>query len=194
MKYSKDEYVALRNSIVNLEAVKRNIWISMYTIYIAIFVLAFEWSKYLYFVTFVVLIPFQSVLNQYNFYISKASTYIRIFHENSDSDINWEGLHMFTPFVDFENNVTKGGILGFIKNMNAAQLSVLSTICFTTTTLQNNYQNGNYSLSPLDTFSIIAMVALVFITVILNKNYIDETHRLEYVINQYKDFLEKRNK
>ncbi len=67
-----------------MEEMQRNVWIYMYVLFCTLFVLGLEWSRYLFLVSYIVLIPFQCVINDYQWSISKMSTYIRIFFEKKD--------------------------------------------------------------------------------------------------------------
>lgn len=79
MKESKHEYESLRNEIIALEEIQRNVWLYMYVTFCSLFVLGLQWSHYLFLVTYVVIIPFQCVYNDYWWSISKIATYIRVF-------------------------------------------------------------------------------------------------------------------
>ena len=93
IKTSSEEYAALRNEIVSTMEQQRNTWITMYTIYAAIFVIAIEYSYKLLLITYVILIPFQFIINSQKWSVQKISTYIRCFFEQESEEFHWEGLH-----------------------------------------------------------------------------------------------------
>ena len=80
------EYESIRNEIISMEEQQRNVWIHMYVLFITLFVLGIELSYHLFLVTYVVLIPFQVVINRYKWSISKMSTYIRLFYEKDEKN------------------------------------------------------------------------------------------------------------
>lgn len=86
------EYESLRNEIISLEEQQRNVWIYMYVIFSTLFVLGLEWSPYLFLVNYIILIPFQCVINSCLRSVQRISTYIRVFFEYCNSGFNWESL------------------------------------------------------------------------------------------------------
>lgn len=84
MKKNMSEYESIRCEFISMEEQQRNVWIYMYVLFAALFVLGLEFNHYLFLVTYIILIPFQIVINRYNWSISKMSTYIRIFYEEGE--------------------------------------------------------------------------------------------------------------
>lgn len=93
MKERIEVYESLRSEIITMEELQRNVWIYMYVLFCTLFVLGLQWSNNLFLVTYIILIPFQCVINEYKWSIAKMSTYIRIFFENENKKISWESLH-----------------------------------------------------------------------------------------------------
>lgn len=89
-----NEYAALRNEIITMEELERNVWIHMYILFVTFFALGIELSYNLLLLTYIILIPFQIVINRYQWFIAKVSTYIRIFYEQDDDNLNWESMHI----------------------------------------------------------------------------------------------------
>ena len=89
MRERIEVYESIRNEIVTMEGLQRNVWIYMYVLFCTLFVLGLQWSHYLFLVSYIILIPFQYVINDYRWSISKMSTYIRIFFEKDNKDISW---------------------------------------------------------------------------------------------------------
>ncbi len=90
MMNNMNEYESLRNEIISFEEQERNVWIYMYVIFCTLFVLGIELSYYLFLVIYIILIPFQVVINRYGWSVAKISTYIRIFYEKEQKDLKWE--------------------------------------------------------------------------------------------------------
>lgn len=51
----------------------------MYVLFCTMFVLGMQWANYLFLVSYIILIPFQCVINGYKWSITKMSIYIRVF-------------------------------------------------------------------------------------------------------------------
>ena len=64
-----NEYAALRNEIITMEELERNVWIYMYVLYVTLFALGIEFSYDLLLLTYIILIPFQTVINRYQWHI-----------------------------------------------------------------------------------------------------------------------------
>lgn len=79
MKERIEVYETIRNELIVIEELQRNVWIYMYVLFCTLFVLGLEWSHFLFLVSYIVLIPFQCVINDYQWSISKMSIYIRVF-------------------------------------------------------------------------------------------------------------------
>lgn len=100
-------YNTLRHEIISILELQRNVWIYMYVLFGTLFVLGLEWSNYLFLVSYIILIPFQCIINDYEWSISKISTYIRIFFEKEDNEISWESLHTSFVYKDYYTNKSK---------------------------------------------------------------------------------------
>lgn len=124
-KYSLEEYSALRNEIVSTMEQSRNIWITMITLYVTLFVVAMQThSLELLLLTYIILIPFQNIINAQQWSVQKISTYIRCFFENENTGIHWETLHVFPPYLDYRKkygdekitNTISSLLLGFLSS------------------------------------------------------------------------------
>lgn len=76
-------YEMVRNTIISCEERVRNETIYMYVIYFAMLSFAFE-NNWLFLVTFIVLISFQSMMYADRLSIEKASAYIQVFLKRAD--------------------------------------------------------------------------------------------------------------
>lgn len=194
MKVSKEEYESLRNEIITLEEVQRNVWLYMYVIFCSLFVLGLQWSYYLFLVGYVVIIPFQCVYNDYWWSISKISTYIRIFYEEENKNMNWESFHVHSVFRKYYNKKRKK-IVDQIRFSGSIYLGILSTGFFCGYTLKNAYYNGIFNLEILDVLLIILSVLLLFVIIIINKTYSNKVYsELEDVTRKYKKYVDETSK
>lgn len=183
------EYESLRNEIISLEEQKRNVWIYMYVIFVTTFVLGLQLSYYLFLVEYIILIPFQVVLNRYNWCVSKISTYIRIFYEGGEKNLRWESLHVFEDFKEYDKKNNRN-FFGIIRYTGAIQLGFLTTIFFIIYLLKNNYIEQQFCLNDIDILFLLVSIYLFFLILILNKEYYkDYNGELEKVMSKYKDSL-----
>lgn len=186
---SMDEYNSLRNEIISFEEQQRNVWIYMYVLFATLFILGIELSYNLFLVTYIILIPFQIVINRYKWSISKLSTYIRLFYENNDKNLNWESMHAFAEYTEYYKGLSNN-ISGIIRDTGVTQLGFLATSFYIGYLLCIRFSEDTFNLNSFDLFLIIISLCLFFLTVMLNKeynrNYKDD---LEVVIRKYKDSL-----
>lgn len=189
MSKNMSEYDSLRSEIISMEEQQRNVWIYMYVLFITLFVLGLELSYQLFLVTYVILIPFQVVINRYGWSISKMSTYIRLFYEKDESNLNWESMHVFYGYKGYYKKFN-GSITGKIRYTGASQLGFLASVFYIISVMYDRYSESMYNLNAIDILFILGSICLFFITFILNKeynkNYVEE---LEIVIQQYQDSL-----
>lgn len=184
-----NEYDGLRNEIISMEEQQRNVWIYMYVLFVTLFVLGIEFSYNLFLITYVVLIPFQIVINRYRLSISKISTYIRIFYEEDVDELNWENFQVYDGYKKYYRKLSSG-IPGKIRDTGVSQLGILSTSFYILFMLYNKFNNDTFKLSVIDILLIILSIILFFITMLLNKEYTKNyDEELEYVINNYKNSL-----
>lgn len=155
------EYESLRSEIISLEEQQRNVWIYMYVIFLTIFVLGLQLSYYLFLVAYIILIPFQVVINRYNWSITKLSTYIRIFYEGSRKKLSWESLHVFQDYKEYYKKFNRS-ISGIIRYTGAVQLGFLTTIFFMVYLLKNNYIEQQFCLSNIDIAFLLISICLFF--------------------------------
>ena len=195
MKEKIEVYESLRNEIVALEEVQRNVWLYMYVIFCSLFVLGLQWSYYLFLVTYVVIIPFQCVYNDYWWSISKISTYIRIFYEEENENMNWETFHVHPIFRNYYNSKRKN-LVDKIRFSGSVFLSLLSTSFFCGYTLKNTYYNKMFNLGISDVLLIILSVILLFSIIIINKTYSkkDYNDELNGITREYKKYVDENNK
>lgn len=156
------EYSALRDSIIQCENSIKNETIYMYVIYFALIVLGFEHS-WLFLVSFVVLIIFQTHINEDRIAIEKISSFIRIFFENQREDIHWETFNKDLKGMQFYNKHIRN--LGWY--INKAGVSFLACVSFIAL-IGNRFQADGYQFTNLSVVQIILGLALVAIVIYIN--------------------------
>lgn len=94
MKEDKVEYEAIRNEIIRLQDSITNETIYMYVTYITLFSIGFSyiWG---FLASFIVLVVFQSMINENQWELKKCSIFLKVFFEECYGDMHWERLHTF---------------------------------------------------------------------------------------------------
>lgn len=187
MKEKIEVYETIRNEIISIQELQRNVWIYMYVLFGTLFVLGLEWSNYLFLVAYVILIPFQCVINDYQWSISKMSTYIRIFFEEVDEQIGWESLHIFPNYKEYYKNKSRS-IRGIIRISGAVHLGFLATLFYCYDVLCQSYKNGIFALGFIDIIWIVVSLICFILLILINKDYYyNYDIELEKVIRKYKE-------
>lgn len=191
MKERIEVYETIRNELIVIEELQRNVWIYMYVLFCTLFVLGLEWSHFLFLVSYIVLIPFQCVINDYQWSISKMSIYIRVFFENDNRDISWESLHVCDIYKEYYKQKKKS-IRNIIKISSVSHLGFLATGFYCVYTLKDSYINNNFVLDLGNIFLIILSIILFIILIFINKDfYKNYDKELENIMTQYKEEREK---
>ncbi len=187
MKEKIEVYESLRNEILTMEEMQRNVWIYMYVLFCTLFVLGLQWSNNLFLVSYIILIPFQCVINDYRWSISKMSTYIRIFFENEDRNIGWETLQVSEIYRTYDRQ-KKRSIRNVIGMSGSIHLGLLATSFYCGYTLKDLYSNNYFVLEIENILLIIVSILLFMFLVMLNRAfYRDYDRELEDVIKRYKE-------
>ncbi len=191
---SMQEYASLRNEIITLEEVQRNIWIYMYVIFCSLFVLGLQWSHYLFLVTYIVLIPFQCVFNDLWWSISKISIYIQVFFEEEYKNMNWETFQRYDIYTYYTEKKNKS-IIEIVRRTGSIHLGILSTGFFCGCIIKNSYQNGILLFKIADFLLILLSIFLLVIIIIVSSKYNREDYKycgdLEKVVREYKNKILK---
>ncbi len=184
-------YETLRNEIIAMEEIQRNVWIYMYVLFCTLFVLGLQWSEYLFLVSYIILIPFQYVINDYKWSISRMSTYIRIFFEKNNKDISWESLQVSECYKEYDRRKRKS-IKTVVGMSGAVHLGILATGFYCGYTLKNSYIDHGFILDFGSVILIILSIILLMILITINRQYYrNYDTELEDVISKYKK--EKEN-
>lgn len=167
-------YEALRNSIVSCEERIRNETINMYVIYFTMFSFGFTYN-WLFMVSCIVLISFQSMINADRLSIEKASTYIRIFFEENRADIHWESLHKDASHLYVYNAEIKN-IGWYFDKYGSAILAIFSFFSLLISVLKTP------NISAINSVMISQLVitlVLVLIVIYMNCKYYINTGKKE---------------
>lgn len=191
MREKIEEYESIRNEIIAMEEIQRNVWINMYVLFSALFVLGLQWSEKLFLVTYVILIPFQCVINEYRWAISRMSIYIRYFFENDEKFLNWESLYKSFYFQEYDRR-RKKSLRYLIAMSGSIHQGLLSTGAFLFFYLKDLCMEARLILELKDILLIVLSIVLFIILVVLNKDYYkDYEIELGDVIKKYKKDIDK---
>ena len=191
MNERMEVYNSIRSEIISMEELQRSVWVNMYVLFATLFVLGIEWSHYLFLVSYIILIPFQCVINNYKWSIIRMSTYIKVFFEDENKDMGWESFHMSENYVAYDRRIKKS-LTQFLGRTGAVQLGLLATGFFCYRILILSYSSSGFVFSLIDLVLLVISIILFIITVIINKEYYkDYNTELEKILNDYKK--ERRN-
>lgn len=196
MDLKLEEFNNLRNEIISKQEQKRNVWLHMYVLFISLFVLGLQISHYLFLLTFVILIPYQEVINNMEWNVSRISAYIRAFYESNDPNLNWETMNTkYTPYLDYLGQRVKG-VSGFVRNAGSIHLGFLATAFFMGRLLIDNFtaNSGVIVLGLTDILLVLFSIGMFFLTVIINQDS-KKNHKpdLERLMDGYKKEVMIRN-
>ena len=182
-------YDSLRNEILLIEELQRNIWIAMYASYLTLFVVALEWSYYIFLLTYMVLIPFQSQILRYRWSIRRMSEYIIVFFEQQRKDMHWETFNSSNIFKKYYKIFNKN-LASIFSGTGAIQLGVISTITLWGFII-NRYVN-ELNITWVDILCVILSLFCMHIIIILNRQYNKGYgNDVNDIVKEYKDEINK---
>ena len=186
----------LRIEIISKQEQKRNVWLHMYILFVSLFVLGLEVSHYLFLLTFVILIPYQEVINNMEWNVSRISAYIRTFFEKDNPDLNWESMNtQYESYLRYLDERVKG-LSGFIRNAGSIHLGFLASAFFIGFTLKENITvHGEiFALDIVDIFFVLLSIGMFIITVCINQeSRINHKPDLEPLMDGYREEVISRN-
>lgn len=166
MKENLVVYDALRDQILQCQSIIINETINMYLVYFALFSLGFSYI-WLFLVSFIVLLVFQSMINCHLWEVRKATKYIEIFFEIPRCDIHWEKLHRYDIY---QSAVSKSKIRNmdwYIRNNGSLFLAILSLLSFSSVSIYNN----GFQIQDLPITDIIGIAsALILCLLVIHVN------------------------
>lgn len=162
-------YEALKNTVLHCEDGIRNARIYMYTVYFTLLAFGFKYH-WMHLVSFLVLIAFQTMINQDRIAIERISSYIRVFFEEKRNDMHWSLLNKDEVHLAIYRTQYKN--LGwYINNSGASILAILSFGILIVTALKN------YSVSEIPYTILvelfIACLLCILVIYVNTKMYID---------------------
>lgn len=167
----------------------------MYILFISLFVLGLEMSYYLFLLTYVILIPYQEVINNMEWNVSRISAYIRTFYEESDPNLNWEYMNAKYPkYLEYLERRVRG-LSGFVRNAGSIHLGFLATAFFIGSLLQENCDVNTraFNLNLQDILLILFSVVMFFITILINQDSKTNQSELERIMTGYREYVIERN-
>lgn len=169
MKENIIVYEALRNHILHFQSAIMNETICMYTVYITLFSLGFAY-RWLFLVSFIVLLVFQSMINCHLWEVRKATIYIEVFFEKKRDDIHWELLHRDSTYQSVVVKSKIRSIDWYIRKNGASLLAILSFVSILSISIYNvNFQIRNLPMTVI--IQILAASVLCILTIYTNRLY-----------------------
>ena len=177
-------YEALRNSIVSIEERVINTKCYMYVLYFTLLGFGLEFPHLL-ITSYLVLIVFQTMINGDKLGAEKASTYIRIFFEES-REIHWESLHKDPNHYQAYKKVTRD-IGWYIDKYSAVILAVISFILFALSIHAKTNENCIMLLDVVNLFISFLLCALtIYINIKQYSNNGKDLGKIEETIREFK--------
>ena len=186
--FEMSEYSALRAEIISKQEKKIEVWLHMYILFVTLFTLGIETdNRYLLLLTYLIIIPYQVMLNNCEWNVSRISTYIHIFYEENNSVMKWESFNKYyTKYTDYLHKKT-AGFMGFIRQAGSIHLALLATGFYIWKTLDNKLIE---QLDGIDWMTIVLSVLLLVITIYINNP--DEIICDEELVIVIKDFKKEK--
>lgn len=187
-------YKTLRNSIIRSEDSIINATIYMYVVYFALLTLGFSYNL-LFYGTFVVLIVFQTIINDEKIAVERAAAYIRVFFEDThDYNIHWETLNKDTAFLHKYGKLYRN-VSWQIKSYSATLLALLSFVIIVAAKYNRIWDYETNSIKLIILFELGLAVLLLGFVFIVNKrqyyNKITGDHRADELMHILQDFHNK---
>lgn len=168
-----EEYNALRAELVSKQERKMDAYLHMYLLYVPIFALAFEINNYyLFMITYIILIPYQAIINNMEWNVSRISAYIRLFYENDQTHQRWETMNAeYKPYTDYLEKTKIKSVSGFVSRAGSVHLAALSTGFFIYRVLGVAIKDagGLYMLSGVQIGLICLSVVAFFVVLFENR-------------------------
>lgn len=169
MKENISVYEALRNHILHFQNAIMNETIYMYVVYITLFTLGFTYD-WLFLVSFIVLLVFQSMINCHLWEIRKATIYIEVFFEKERDDIHWERLHRNPTYQLMVVKSKVRSVDWYIRKNGTSLLAILSFLSLLFMSIYNvNFQIQNLPMIAI--IQILAALVLCMLTIYTNRLY-----------------------
>lgn len=162
------EYSALRAEIISKQEKKMEVQLHMYVLYGTLLTLGIETSnRYFLLLTYLIIIPYQVMINNCEWNVSRISTYISIFYEEDNPAMKWESFNKYYPkYTDYLHKET-AGLIGFIRQAGSIHLALLATGFYVYKTLEIKRQEP---FGVIDWVIILLSIFMIFVTIYINRS------------------------
>ncbi len=160
------EYSMIKQEIISATEIVVNISIAMYTITLSIFVLAAQFNKPVLFLSpYIILFPFQNLINRKKDGINRLAAYSAVFLEEGNG---WESKYneLFSVMKGYDKNLIllRRVWNALIGRTNSTQLGILSTVIFNITFWKNtNASSMKFEEAILVVFSVLLFVFIAIV-------------------------------
>lgn len=191
-------YSSLRSEIIMLEDQQTNLIIYMYVISASLIAFGIQSQKAtMYLIPYIVIIPFQYIINKNTICISKLSYYIIEFFEKQSSSFHWETYQKFDPFSHYYEQISKS-FFGILSKSGSILLGLLSTTLhiIESSAQYINIQNGIYLHFNFDLICALISIILLILDILCTYPYIQGTlvdDSLKDITNQFYDYAHENN-
>lgn len=166
LKESDMVYESLRDTIAHYEDGMRSSRHCMYSVYFIMVAFAFQ-QRWVFLLSFLVLISFQSMINCDRLAVERMSAYIRIFFESKRDDIHWEALNKDSRHTSVYRTIFRD--FGWSINTASASLLAGASLIGMVTATFEAYGN-NYRAFPPDAWvGMCTALLLFFLVLCINK-------------------------
>lgn len=162
-------YEALKNTALHCEDSVRSARTQMYTVYFAVlsFGFAYHW---LFLITFIILIAFQTIINTEMMAIERVSSYIRVFFEEKRNDMHWSLLNKDTTHLTSYSKQYKN--IGWYINIYASSFfAIVSLISMIIVYINQDYDVGTLPISVWIQLGLA--IPLCITAIVINTKYYD---------------------
>lgn len=178
-------YEALKNSALHCEDGIRTARIYMYAVYFALIAFGFNY-RWMFLVSFFVLIAFQSMMNNDRIAVERISSYIRIFFESKRDDMHWSLLNKDEAHEAIYHAQYKN-IGWYINHAGASILSMVSLLAMLTNTI---YEYKSIDMIPSLTWvELMLGLLLCGLTVYINGKMYTSAIRGKNIISAIDDSI-----
>ncbi len=187
-------YSSLRAEIIMLEDQQTNLIIYMYVISASLIAFGLQSQKpTMYLILYIVIIPFQYIINKNTINILKISYYITEFFEKQSLSFNWESYQKFDPFNRYYGKISKS-FFGILSKSGAILLGLLSTALYIieSSTQYISIQDGIHLQFNFDLLCVFISIILLILDIICTYPYIQGTlvdDSLKDITNQFYKYV-----
>lgn len=189
----KDEnlavYEAVKNTALHCEDSIRNARLQMYTIYFVMFPFGFTYS-WVFLITFIVLITFQSTINSEQIAIARANSFLRVFFEEHRDDMHWSTLTTDNEHLKVYNKQYRD--IGWFLNQHASSfLSIMSFLTMSILSITANLYTIPFPVYVCAQFAVgIPLCALAIIINLRRYDGLKDPEKMNAIHRSIEKFYE----